>query len=51
MSLSGHQSAKMKSDEWLTPPGILKALGQFDLDPCAPVNRPWDTAAFVVDAK
>ena len=32
-------------DEWLTPPEILKALGPFDLDPCAPVNRPWDTAA------
>lgn len=33
--------------EWLTPPYILEALrkyGEFDLDPCAPVNRPWDTA-------
>lgn len=45
MSLSGHQSARMKNDEWLTPPEILAALGQFDLDPCAPVNRPWPTAA------
>lgn len=43
-SLSGHQSAKMKNDEWLTPPEILKPLGQFDLDPCAPLVRPWDTA-------
>lgn len=33
------------TDEWLTPPEILKALGSFDLDPCAPLNRPWDTAA------
>lgn len=32
------------NDEWLTPPEIIKALGPFDLDPCAPVNRPWDTA-------
>ena len=32
-------------DEWLTPPEIIKALGPFDLDPCAPVVRPWDTAA------
>ena len=32
-------------DEWLTPPEILKALGPFDLDPCAPVRRPWDMAA------
>lgn len=31
-------------DEWLTPPEILSALGQFDLDPCAPVARPWPTA-------
>lgn len=45
MSLSAHQSASMKNDEWLTPPEILRALGAFDLDPCAPVVRPWDTAA------
>ena len=31
-------------DEWLTPPEIIRALGTFDLDPCAPVNRPWDMA-------
>jgi hypothetical protein len=31
-------------DEWLTPPEIIKALGEFDLDPCSPINRPWDTA-------
>jgi len=35
----------MKEDEWLTPPEILAALGEFDLDPCSPVNRPWPTAA------
>lgn len=45
MSLSSHQSARMGSDEWLTPPEILEALGDFDLDPCSPINRPWDTAA------
>lgn len=28
------------TDEWLTPPHILRALGDFDLDPCSPVNRP-----------
>lgn len=31
-------------DEWLTPPDIIKSLGIFDLDPCAPIKRPWDTA-------
>jgi hypothetical protein len=44
VSLSSHQSARMKNDEWLTPPEIVKSLGQFDLDPCSPVVRPWDTA-------
>ena len=32
------------SEEWLTPPAIVEALGPFDLDPCASLNRPWDTA-------
>lgn len=45
MSLSGHQSARMKNDEWLTPPEIMAPLGAFDLDPCAPINRPWATAS------
>lgn len=31
-------------DEWLTPPDLLRALGEFDLDPCAPTVRPWPTA-------
>jgi len=35
----------MISDEWLTPPEIINALGAFDLDPCSPVSRPWPTAA------
>jgi hypothetical protein len=34
----------MENDEWLTPPSILRALGPFDLDPCAPIARPWDMA-------
>lgn len=42
--IGSHQSANMKNDEWLTPPHILKSLGEFDLDPCSPVNRPWNTA-------
>jgi len=44
MGLSSHQSAKMKSGEWLTPPDILQKLGSFDLDPCSPIVRPWDIA-------
>ena len=42
--IGGHQSAKMKNDEWLTPLHLLRPLGTFDLDPCAPIVRPWDTA-------
>ncbi len=42
--MGGHQSARMMKDEWLTPPELLKQLGKFDLDPCSPIKRPWDTA-------
>ena len=42
--MGGHQSHKMGKDEWLTPPDITTELGPFDLDPCSPINRPWDTA-------
>jgi hypothetical protein len=35
----------MQSDEWLTPPEALAAIGPFDLDPCACSEpRPWPTA-------
>ena len=30
--------------EWLTPPEIIHNLGEFDLDPCSPIIRPWETA-------
>lgn len=33
------------NDEWLTPPELIAQLGPFDLDPCAPINRPWPMAA------
>lgn len=40
-----HKPYRGKTDEWLTPPEIIKAIGPFDLDPCSPVDRPWDTAS------
>jgi len=43
-AMGSHQSARMITGEWLTPPEIIEALGPFDLDPCSPVKRPWDTA-------
>ncbi|MDN3678239.1 DNA N-6-adenine-methyltransferase [Flavobacterium paronense] len=27
--------------EWLTPPELVKSLGDFDLDPCSPINAPF----------
>ena len=42
--MSKHTSPVSVKDEWLTPPWLLEKLGPFDLDPCAPVARPWDTA-------
>ena len=40
-----HERATDGKDEWLTPRYITDALGPFDLDPCSPINRPWDTAS------
>jgi hypothetical protein len=40
-----HRAYRGATDEWLTPPEIIAALGSFDLDPCSPINRPWSTAA------
>lgn len=42
--MGSHESSRMKNDEWITPKSVLSCLGEFDLDPCAPINRPWDTA-------
>ena len=43
--MGSHQSASAETHTWLTPPDIIRALGEFDLDPCAcPEPRPWPTA-------
>lgn len=43
--IGGHTKPRRgANDEWLTPPEILEALGPFDLDPCAPIVRPWQMA-------
>lgn len=39
-----HRAFRGATDDWLTPPFILKALGVFDLDPCAAPKMPWQTA-------
>lgn len=43
MNTSFQRSAK-PTDEWYTPKEIISALGEFDLDPCAPINPLWPTA-------
>lgn len=43
--IGSHQSARMKSDEWLTPPWIIERLGPFDLDPCYMQDPPFKTAS------
>lgn len=44
MTIGGHQKTVGATQEHLTPPWIIKALGHFDLDPCAAAVRPWDCA-------
>lgn len=48
--MGGHHSARSGTVEWLTPPEIIAALGPFDLDPCAPINQPYPTAALTFTA-
>ena len=43
MNTSFERSANT-TDEWYTPIEIVNALGSFDLDPCSPTHRLWDTA-------
>jgi len=45
--IGGHQSPRMETDTWLTPPWLIDRLcgdSSFDLDPCAAVGQPWKTA-------
>ena len=51
MAMKQHQATVGQNDEWLTPREIMEVLGKFDLDPCAPILRPWDTAThhFTID--
>lgn len=44
--IGSHHSANPQTDEWLTPPWLLKAIAatgfRFDLDPCHPLEgTPW----------
>ena len=43
MDTSFDRSAKA-TDEWYTPKELIDSLGEFDLDPCAPMKPLWPTA-------
>lgn len=51
-SIGGHHRGyRGHSDEWLTPPHIIEALGAFDLDPCVPETQPYPTATYTFTKK
>ena len=38
------QNPVVSSDEWYTPRWVIDELGPFDLDPCAPMQPPYEIA-------
>lgn len=34
------------TDSWITPPELIRALGDFDLDPCVCTPQPWECAKY-----
>ena len=40
----GNELSVAKTEIWLTPPEIVRALGHFDLDPCSEEVMPWKIA-------
>jgi len=38
------EKTKDSTDEWYTPIELINSLGEFDLDPCAPIKPLWQTA-------
>lgn len=44
MDTRQQKNVVVSSDEWYTPKWIIDTLGPFDLDPCSPSVRPFDTA-------
>lgn len=44
MDTRQQKNPSVSSDEWYTPKWIIDTLGPFDLDPCSPAVRPFETA-------
>lgn len=47
--MSSHQRTNGLTQDWLTPPEILRALGPFDLDPCVPCSMKHDPAGNLIE--
>ncbi len=45
MDTRQQRNDRVPPDEWYTPRWLIERLGPFDLDPCSPLVRPFDTAA------
>lgn len=39
MGFTAHHADMNRETRWLTPPSLVKALGEFDLDPCGAPNH------------
>ena len=44
MTSWGNEATVAKTNVWLTPPELVAALGEFDLDPCSAEDMPWEIA-------
>lgn len=40
------ERVKEGTNVWFTPPELISALGEFNLDPCSSKGRPWPTAKY-----
>lgn len=49
--MGGHQGSRSTTDEWLTPPEIVRHLGEFDLDPAATCDAAHGSKAIVLARK
>lgn len=41
MMNTSFERCELTKVEWLTPPELVKKLGEFDLDPCSPIDAPF----------
>lgn len=49
--MGGHHGSRSTTDEWLTPPEIVRHLGEFDLDPAATCDASHGSKALALAKK